>query len=86
VWVNRRQTPQPFRVYQQPLEFDAARVASLPRTFIDCNRPALPTIAAARKRVREEPGWQVFELATGHDPMVSEPEALASMLLAISRA
>ena len=86
VWVNRRQTPQPFRVYQQPLEFNAARVASLPRTFIDCNRPALPTIAAARKRVREEPGWQVFELATGHDPMVSEPEALASLLLAISRA
>jgi pimeloyl-ACP methyl ester carboxylesterase len=26
-WVNRRQTPQPFRLYQQPLDFDGERVA-----------------------------------------------------------
>lgn len=81
-WVNRRQTPQPFRLYQQPLEFDAARVACLPRTFIDCTRPALATIAASRVRVRQEPGWQVFELATGHDPMISAPRELAQLLLA----
>lgn len=82
-WVNRRQTPQPCRVYQQPLDFDAARVASLPRTFIDCIRPALGTIAAARRRVREEPGWQVLELSTGHDPMVSTPRELAQLLMSI---
>lgn len=85
-WVNRRQTPQPFRLYQQPLDFDAARVAAAPRTFIDCTSPALATIAPARERVRREPGWQVLELATGHDPMVSEPQALADMLLGIHRA
>jgi pimeloyl-ACP methyl ester carboxylesterase len=85
-WVNRRQTPQPFRVYQQPLDFDAARVAAVPRTFIDCTSPALATIAVSRSRVRSEPGWQVLELATGHDPMVSEPQALAELLLGIQRA
>ncbi len=84
-WVNRRQTPQPFRLYQQPLDFDAGRVAAVPRTFIDCTSPALPTIAAARARVRSEPGWDVLELATGHDPMVSEPQALAALLLRIQR-
>jgi len=84
-WVNRRLTPQPFAVYQQALDFDAARVAALPRSFIDCTRPALATMAAARQRVRSEPGWQVLELATGHDPMVSEPEALSQMLLDILR-
>jgi pimeloyl-ACP methyl ester carboxylesterase len=82
-WVNRRQTPQPFKVYQQPLHFDAAAVAALPRTFIDCNRPALPTIDASRRRVRAELGWQVLEMATGHDPMVSAPRELAQLLLAI---
>jgi pimeloyl-ACP methyl ester carboxylesterase len=80
-WVNRRQTPQPFRLYQQPLHFDAARVASLPRTFIDCTHPPLATIDAARKRVRHEPGWTVWEMATGHDPMVSQPAELAQLLL-----
>jgi pimeloyl-ACP methyl ester carboxylesterase len=79
-WVNRRQTPQPFGVYRDPLAFDEARVANVPRTFVDCNAPALPTIAVSRRRVREGPGWNVMTLSTGHDAMVSEPRALAQVL------
>jgi hypothetical protein len=56
----------------------------LPRSFIDCTSPALPTIAVMRQRVRAEPGWEVLELATGHDPMVSEPRRLTDMLIAIA--
>jgi pimeloyl-ACP methyl ester carboxylesterase len=82
-WVNRRQTPQPFRLYQEPLHFDADRVAALPRTFIDCTNPPLATIDAARKRVRSESGWTVWEMDTGHDPMVSAPRELAALLLAV---
>ena len=84
-WVNRRQTPQPAGVYQDRLDFDAVRIATLPRTFIDCTAPALPTIAVMRERVRREPGWQVLELATGHDPMISAPEALVALLLDCAR-
>jgi pimeloyl-ACP methyl ester carboxylesterase len=80
-WVNRRQTPHPFGVYQDPLNFDATRVASVPRTFIDCIAPALPTIAVMRRRVRTAPGWKVTELKTGHDAMLSMPEELARVLL-----
>ncbi len=36
-----------------------------------------------RRRVREEAGWNVVELRTGHDPMVSEPEELTAILLAV---
>ena len=80
-WVNRRQTPQPLAVYLHALSFDAQRVAALPRCFIDCTDPALPTIAEFRRRVRSEPGWRVREMATGHDPMVSHPRELAEELL-----
>jgi pimeloyl-ACP methyl ester carboxylesterase len=80
-WVNRRQTPHPFGHYRQPLQFDVARLADVPRTFIDCTTPAWPSIAPMRVRVRSEPGWRVRELATGHDAMVSEPEPLARLLL-----
>ena len=80
-WVNRRMTPQPFGLYRDPLVFDPARVATAPRTFIDCNQPALPNIDAMRRRVRSEPGWRVVEIATGHDAMISAPEALARRLL-----
>lgn len=80
-WVNRRQTPHPFGQYQEPLQFDAARLARVPRTFIDCTSPAWPSIAPMRQRVRSEPGWRVRELATGHDAMVSAPGPLARLLL-----
>ena len=80
-WVNRRQTPHPFGQYREPLPFDAARLAALPRTFIDCTSPAWPSIAPMRQRVRNEPGWRVRELATGHDAMVSAPGPLARLLL-----
>ena len=85
-WLLRRQVPHPFGMYRQVLDFDAARWAALPRLFIDCNQPALPTIAAMRRRVREQPGWQLREIATGHCPMVSEPAALAALLLAFAAA
>jgi pimeloyl-ACP methyl ester carboxylesterase len=81
-WVNRRMTPQPFGLYQDPLLFDALRVASLPRTFVDCNQPAFPNIDVMRRRVRADPGWRVIELATGHDAMVSAPQELARVLRA----
>lgn len=80
-WVNRRLTPHPFGMYQEPLHFDAARLARLPRTFVDCTTPAWPSIAPMRRRVRSEPGWRVRELATGHDVMVGAPGPLARLLL-----
>jgi pimeloyl-ACP methyl ester carboxylesterase len=56
----------------------------LPRLFLDCNRPAYPTIDAMRQRVREQPGWRVVEIATGHCPMVSTPQVLAQHLLSVA--
>ena len=83
-WVARRQTPHPGAVYDAPLNFDAQRVASVPRTYIDCTWPALATIAAARQRVRSEPRWSLVELATGHDAMVSAPQALLDVLIGLT--
>ncbi len=80
-WLRRRQTHHPFSVYRDPLWFDAERVARVPRLYIDCNAPALPTVAAMRERVRHEPGWRVEVLPTGHVPMVTLPVALAALLL-----
>ncbi|MEO6408316.1 MAG: alpha/beta hydrolase, partial [Burkholderiaceae bacterium] len=82
-WVARRQTPHPGGVYDAPLDFDAQRWAALPRTFVDCTTPALATIAPIRERVGAQPGWTVHEIATGHDAMVSEPDALVRILLSV---
>lgn len=84
-WVTRHQTPHPGGVYDEALHFDAARLAALPKTFVDCTAPALATIAGSRARVRSEPGWRVVEIATGHDAMVSAPHALLDVLLQLAR-
>jgi thioesterase domain-containing protein len=83
-WLARRHVPHPFGPYREPLHFDAARLALVPRTFVDCHAPAFPTIAPFRARVRAEPGWDVREISTGHFPMVSTPEALARILLELA--
>ncbi|TFY98402.1 alpha/beta fold hydrolase [Ramlibacter humi] len=89
-WVLRRLTPHPGHCYESTLDFDPARVARVPRTFVNCTQPALPTIDAIRPRMADPNFWgglwrsgggaQVVELATGHDPMVSRPAELAELL------
>jgi len=83
-WVSRHQTPHPGGVYDEALTFSAKRLAALPKTFVDCTTPALATIAGSRMRVRSEPGWQVIEMATGHDAMVSSPCALVDVLMQLA--
>lgn len=88
-WVKRRQVPHPGRTYEAPLNFDPRRVAVIPRTFVDCTKPALATIAASRLRARDKAFWdgawlprsRVTEIPTGHDPMVSAPQELTRILL-----
>jgi pimeloyl-ACP methyl ester carboxylesterase len=89
-WVKRRQTPHPGHTYQAKLVFDPVRVASVRRTFVDCTKPALGTIEVSRQRVRDPRFWggawhggggaKLVELATGHDPMVSQPAELVQVL------
>lgn len=84
-WVARRQVPHPGHSYTAALDFDAKRVAALPRTFVDCTKPPLATIDGSRRRVRDPAfwgaPWRVVELETGHDPMVSAPQDLAAVLI-----
>ncbi len=93
-WVNRRQTPHPAQPYSDPLDFDPARVAAIPRTFVHCTQPRLATIDSIRPRVTDAkfwdghwlPGSRLVEMQTGHDPMVSAPQALTQLLVDVLNA
>jgi pimeloyl-ACP methyl ester carboxylesterase len=82
-WVQRQLGPQPGGCYDEPLTFDAGLWSARRRVFIDCNSPALPTIASSRVRAQTQPGWELHSLSTGHDPMVSAPEDLLAVLLSL---
>lgn len=82
-WLRRRLTPHPLGVYESTLTLRAPLGAGLPCTYIACTSPKYPVLDSSRRLARARPGWTWLEIATGHEPMVTEPEALARMLLRI---
>jgi pimeloyl-ACP methyl ester carboxylesterase len=83
-WVDSRMTPQPPGVLDDPVHFDGDAWAARQRTFVDCTSPALESIDPSRRLVRSQPGWEIVELATGHDPMITAADDLAVILLEVA--
>jgi pimeloyl-ACP methyl ester carboxylesterase len=83
-WAKQRLTPHPWKCFTEPLrlEHEAAMLA-IPRTSIDC----LETIARRgliTERSRSAQRYQ--EIDTGHDLMITEPRAVADILLEVASA
>ena len=82
-WMQDRLTPHPWASFTQPLRLShEEEVRRIPRTNINCT-----------ETLRRRPPWRaerafqadrVWEIDTGHDLMITEPEAVAEMLLRLS--
>jgi pimeloyl-ACP methyl ester carboxylesterase len=83
-WVARRLTPHPFATFTDRLRLANPAGNGVPRTYICCTDPIYAPLAAARERVRAQPGWVWREIPTGHDAMVTMPAALAHILIEIA--
>ena len=86
-WAAPKLTPHPWITVTQPLRLtNPQAVAAKPRTIINC------TSTMARRRETVDAAhfqrWltadKVWEIDTGHDLMLSEPEQLAEMLLRLA--
>ena len=82
-WMAERLTGHPWRCFAQPLELtNEAAMLAIPRYHIVCastlasRDPELVTKARAEGRL-----WDVD---TGHDLMITEPEAVADRLLQVA--
>jgi len=85
-WVQRRLTPQPLSLYSSPLNLQRPVGNGLPRTYVYCTSPAIAQAEPMRQWVRAQEGWGWREIATGHDPMITAPSALTTLLLDIAGA
>jgi pimeloyl-ACP methyl ester carboxylesterase len=80
-WLEARLTPHPFRCFEQPLVLaDEARAAAIPQTHIVCTS-TLPTRDPARWAAAD---GRVWDVDTGHDLMITEPKAVADLLLRVA--
>jgi pimeloyl-ACP methyl ester carboxylesterase len=76
-WLTPRLTPHPWKTYTDPLRLTGA-VDAVAAAFIECvDWMRVFEGQAVRARAK---GWPVHELPTGHEAMVTAPEALATML------
>ena len=79
-WMVDRLKPHPWRCYSQPLRLaDEAAARRLPRTNINCTQALQASTDG--NRARQLDGDRNWEIDTGHDIMITQPEALAEMLL-----
>jgi pimeloyl-ACP methyl ester carboxylesterase len=84
-WVASKLTPMPWKAYAQPLRLQGEeRTRRIPYTMINCT-PTLRRRSAEQVR-RITTGERVWEIDTGHDAMISAPEALSEMLLRLAPA
>ena len=82
-YMDGRLSPQPWRTFEQNLHLvDEAAVRRIPRTDIVCTNPM--TSAGDDQAARTRGAGKVYEIDTGHDLMITEPEKVAEFLLEVA--
>jgi pimeloyl-ACP methyl ester carboxylesterase len=84
-WMAERLTGHPWRCFEQPLELkNEAALAAIPRYHIVCTSTLESRDAQMTEQARSE--GRLWDIDTGHDLMITEPEAVTEALLEIALA
>jgi pimeloyl-ACP methyl ester carboxylesterase len=84
-WLRARLTPHPYACFAQPLRLHhEAEVWKLPQTQIVCTS-TLATRDPVRMSAAATAG-RVWDVDTGHDLMITEPDVVAGLLLRVAEA
>ena len=79
-WISERLTPQPWLTYEEAVHAPPL-ATGVPGAFIHCT-DWLDVFAPFARRARDA-GWPVYEISSGHEVMVTQPDELADVLQAI---
>ena len=79
-WALERYTPHPIAAMQEPVKLERFWDQTWNASVIWCRQSVNPPVAHQRRAAdRLKARW--FELDTGHYPMLTEPEKLASLIM-----
>jgi hypothetical protein len=79
-----RRSPQPRETFEQPISLSGAS-DRIKKRYIYCTRPGPGDVFRRfADRARGEPGWRYLEIDATHNPHITAPDALASLLHAIA--
>jgi len=86
-WAARRLTPHPMQTWLDSIELKNGGSDGLSRSYIHCNQPALQQSSFPDNylKFRDDPTWvTVKTLPTGHNAMMTMPDAVVDLLLEVS--
>jgi pimeloyl-ACP methyl ester carboxylesterase len=80
-WMLPRLGPTPFKIFKDPVRRSNLAASKLPCTFIRCLQWPNPVFDRTADMAKRTAGWRYRELAASHEPFVTHPQELASLLL-----
>jgi pimeloyl-ACP methyl ester carboxylesterase len=84
-WMDERLTPHPWRCFEQALRLtNEAALGAIPQSHIVCTS-TLATRDPARIEAARAAG-RLWDIDTGHDLMITEPEAVGALLQKVAAA
>jgi hypothetical protein len=82
-WMDERLTPHPWKCFEQPLRLtNEEALWAIPQSQIVCANPMAERDPALTEAARA--AGRLWEIDTGHDLMITEPQAVADALLEIA--
>lgn len=82
--LRQRMNPHPWKAFEEKLAFQNGEAAlAIPRTNINCSS-ALNSSSEV-DRAKQLSGWRNYEIDTGHDLMIVEPDKVTEILLEIAK-
>jgi pimeloyl-ACP methyl ester carboxylesterase len=81
-WMRERLRPHPLLAYQQPVHMPEGHTSHIRRSYIWCTASGFLKPDADRAR---RDGWQMYEITSSHEVMITAPNELAQLLLEIEK-
>jgi pimeloyl-ACP methyl ester carboxylesterase len=78
-FVGARLTPHPLATYREALTLKGPVGNGLPVTYVACTDPIYEPARIFHQRARDA-GWPIYELATAHDAMITDPAGTTKIL------
>lgn len=81
-WMRKKATPHPLNTFKQTVIAENPDTADIPHSYVLCQQNGMDDgVLEMIRQLCTDRAWDLYELETGHWPMVSEPDRLAQHLL-----
>jgi hypothetical protein len=79
-WLTDQTTPHPLATYTQSAPPGRPESAAIPRAYISCTAGPTTSLIGPFAAKARALGWDVREVAAGHDAMLTGPDEVAESL------